>query len=236
MARPQDQWPRVFPGQFWATYPYLLPCLATSGVVVVIFMIALLFFKEVCLVTIVGSKSSHNLQSNPRKYIRSRSPSEATLNDYDPAEEPIPIRQLVYYPSVFLTITNYTALAFVEISFFCLFPLFCAMPVSIGGLGFSPPRIGYIMGSYGVFTGIFQFTFFARIISWIGEKRIYTNGLISTFALFVLMPCMNLLARNGAREEWVWILMGMVIVAWTAMDMAFGMHSVHFCSPFTFQS
>lgn len=131
------------------------------------------------------------------------------------------MRQLLTFPVV-LSISSYVLLAFLNISFVALFPLFCAMPVSIGGIGLTPSDIGYIMGAYGVFTGIFQFCYFAKIVEWLGEKRMYGNGIMSFLVLFGTMPAMNWNARVGGPWWVQWALMGVVIVAWTIMDMAYG--------------
>jgi len=44
LARPQDRWPNLFAGQFWAKYPYFLPCAVAASVVFVSFL--LVFFLE----------------------------------------------------------------------------------------------------------------------------------------------------------------------------------------------
>lgn len=105
------------------------------------------------------------------------------------------------------------------------------MPVSIGGLGFSPSKIGYIMGAYGLFTGIFQLFAFTRVLEWIGEKKTYIYGLGCTMFLFGLLPFMNWMARRGLEEGsethtsvWIWASIAVIIMAWTGTDMAFGTH------------
>ena len=61
-------------------------------------------------------------------------------------DKPLSLRQLLSYP-VFISVANYASLAFLEMSYSALIPLFLAMPIEIGGLGFDPRRIGYILGA-----------------------------------------------------------------------------------------
>lgn len=103
-----------------------------------------------------------------------------------------------------------------------LLPLFFAMPVDIGGLGFSPPTIGYIWGCYGAFTGTFNIFFFAKMLRWFGEKRIFIAG-VSVFApCFLLMPIMSLCARQWGVGPLVWALVVVELLLLVLMDMSYG--------------
>jgi len=53
------------------------------------------------------------------------------------------------------------SLAFLDISINALLPLFFHMPIEMGSVGLDPVSIGYIMGFYGVGTGVFQILFFS---------------------------------------------------------------------------
>lgn len=46
-ARPADQFPAVFTAKLWRDYPYFLSAAAPSAVVLVIFILTGLYFKEV---------------------------------------------------------------------------------------------------------------------------------------------------------------------------------------------
>lgn len=47
LARPHERFPSLFGARFWQEYPYFLPCVATSGVVLVISLITLIMLQEV---------------------------------------------------------------------------------------------------------------------------------------------------------------------------------------------
>lgn len=47
LARPQDNFPRLFSSPFWAEFPYFLPCGVAAGFSLLTFVAVLLFLKEV---------------------------------------------------------------------------------------------------------------------------------------------------------------------------------------------
>ena len=96
-------------------------------------------------------------QTAPRRNSRR---SAAECHEGSKKDEPVPLRELLVYPVV-ISILNYVCLAFLNISLTALLPLFLAMPLEIGGLNLSPPIIGYIIGSCGSASAIFNSVYFA---------------------------------------------------------------------------
>ncbi len=96
---------------------------------------------------------------------------------------------------VLLSVTNYAALSLVDISHRAIRPLFFSTPISSGGLGLDPPSIGKILAWFGIITGIFQATCFARAHALCGTKRLYVGGLCCAVPVITLFPAMNALAR-----------------------------------------
>ena len=115
--------------------------------------------------------------------------------EIDDAEKPYPLRQLVTRRRVVLSVTNYAALSFVNISYRAIRPLFFSTPISGGGLGLDPSSIGKILAWFGILTGIFQVTCFARAHALWGTKRFYVGGLCCAVPVFALFPVMNAMAR-----------------------------------------
>ncbi|KAF8876547.1 major facilitator superfamily domain-containing protein [Infundibulicybe gibba] len=210
-AHPHDRFPRVFGGQFWQDYPYFLPCLITSSYVCVSFIIGLLFLKETV-----------------PKWIRNRGRSSLASGSVTPADGspvlshdgPLPLRELLVYP-VIISISNYMALAFLNIMLGALLPLFFTMPIHIGGLGFKPSTIGYIMGSYGACTGVFQVLFFARIVRRFGERRTFLRGISSFMPIFLLFPIMSSVAQRSGVNLVVRLCIAMLMSLMILVDMAF---------------
>ncbi|KAG5349872.1 hypothetical protein C0989_001468, partial [Termitomyces sp. Mn162] len=180
LSRPAERFPDVFGRGFWKEYPYFLPCLATSAFVFTAFTITLLFFKET-----VPKKRPHNPSTSENIFI-----------DDSCHDGPFPLSKVLVHP-VILSVSNYMSLAFLQISLNALLPLFLTMPLAIGGLGFDPVTIGYIMGIYGLCTGLFQAFYFARIIRLFGERTIFVAGIACFTPIFLLFPVMSLTAQSS---------------------------------------
>jgi len=208
LSNPAERFPDIFGGKFWKEYPYFLPCVTTSGFVFVGFAFTLIFFKETV----------------PKR--RTRTTSQSTLaSDETPSshsrDEPLSLRELLVYP-VIISVSNYVYLAFLNISLNALLPLFLAMPLKIGGMGFNPATIGYIMGSYGALCGLFQAFYFAKIIRYFGERSVFVYGVSSFLPIFTLFPIMSITAQQHGVNAFTWICIGCMLVLMVFMDMAFG--------------
>ncbi|KAK7019729.1 hypothetical protein VNI00_017968 [Paramarasmius palmivorus] len=206
-ARPQERFPGSFESRFWKDYPYFMPCLLTGSFVFMSFIVTLFFFKE----------------SAPVQTGRQHSSSEASEVTPDPKEgKALPLRSLLTWP-VIISVANYVALAFLNIAFNALLPLFLHTPVPLGGLNLPPSAIGYVLGAYGCVTGLFQVAFFAKIIHWLGERRVFINGVASFIGMFAMMPIISVFAKMWGGEYWViWALIGCILVLAVIMDMAYG--------------
>jgi hypothetical protein len=137
-------------------------------------------------------------------------------------DKPVSLRNLLTYP-VTLSISNYMVLAFLDISFHALLPLFLTMPVELGGLGFSPPLIGSIIGSYGVITGLFQALFFAKIVRSLGERFLFLIGMCSFLPAYMALPIMSVYAQRFGVTIMVWIIIATVLVLMALMEMSYGL-------------
>lgn len=135
---------------------------------------------------------------------------------------PLPLRELITYP-VLISVSNYVALAFLNICMNALLPLFFAMPVEIGGLGLSPPKIGLIMGIYGAGCGLYQGLFFAPIVRRWGEKRVFLFSVFLFIPMYCMYPLISLMAKAYGLSRGVWILVVTLLASLAIMDMAYGM-------------
>ncbi|KIY69690.1 MFS general substrate transporter [Cylindrobasidium torrendii FP15055 ss-10] len=200
-ARPHERFPMVFTGEFWIKYPYFLPCLIAASCGFACVLLVLFVFTE----------------SAPPK--KRRSASYDSLETRVSSKQP-PVnglRGLLTYPVV-LSVTNYATLAFLNISFNALFPLFASMPREIGGLEFQPSRIGYILGAYGTLCGAYQYLYFSKIIRRFGERKVFICGIAAYACVFALFPATSIVAGT----KWQWVGLSAIIVLLALSDMAFG--------------
>ncbi|KAH9481792.1 Major facilitator-type transporter psiT2 [Psilocybe cubensis] len=206
LSHPHERFPNYFGASFWKEYPYFLPCLVASAYVLFASLIALIWFKE----TIPKRK-------NPQQALESCDGTKSASR-----EDPVPLRELLVYP-IILSVSNYVVLAFLNIAVCALLPLFLAMPLEIGGLNYDPPAIGYIIGSYGAGSAIFQAFFFARIVRYFGEKRIFVSAMSTFIPVFLLFPMINICALHfGQQSTAVWCLIAILLAMLAFMDMAYG--------------
>jgi MFS family permease len=148
--------------------------------------------------------------------VASSSSSSPTSNN-----ETVPLRQLLT-PRVLLAIANYAMLAILDISLGALQPLYYSTPISLGGLGFSPAKIGLVMGMFGILNGILQGLFFSRIVGLVGLRRTFLISMGAFAPLFAMFPVINLVARARDVKVEVWALLVAQLLIWVIMDMSYG--------------
>ncbi|KAF8886154.1 major facilitator superfamily domain-containing protein [Infundibulicybe gibba] len=201
-SRPHERFPTVFGSQFWIDYPYFLPCITVAIFIGSVFTIALLFLKETA-----PSRRGHT--------------SALDSSRVQSSERPVAFRKLLVYP-ILLSVSNYMTLAFLNIMLSALLPLFFAMPIEIGGLGFKPSTIGYTMGAYGLGNGIFQALFFARIVRRFGIRGIFIGSVMTFIPIYLLFPVMSAVAQRSGVNIIVWLVIALVLTLMSFMDMGYG--------------
>jgi hypothetical protein len=109
-----------------------------------------------------------------------------------------PLRSLLT-PTVVVPIMNYAMVAFLDVSFRALLPLFLSTPTSLGGLGFPPSSIGSWLAFSGIADGVFQGLFFAKIVDRLGPKRLFCISVSCFVPVMLMFPIMSWLV--SARGE-----------------------------------
>ncbi|KIJ14300.1 Drug:H+ antiporter-1 family protein [Paxillus involutus ATCC 200175] len=212
LAKPQDQWPELFSGDFWANYPYFLPCAVSGSFTLFSFFVCMILLKE-SLPSKTGKKNSH--------------PETPTIENQDDAlnvndTQPIPIKTLMKTYSVMIPIANYGTLALVEIGVLVLLPLFYSAPVEIGGLGFPPSTIGLFLAVFGVVDGLVQALFVAKIINKIGAKNLFCWAVLFYYPLIALFPIMSaVVIAHGKVGLMIWTLLILQLIFMVLMDMSY---------------
>lgn len=134
----------------------------------------------------------------------------------------VPLRSLLI-PTVVIPITNYSMLAFLDISLRALFPLFFSTPIHLGGLGFTPASIGSWLALLGIVDGIFQVLFFAKVVGWLGRKRLFCISVSCFIPVMIVFPIMSWLAQARGMVDYAITFTLLSQLALTIIwDMAFG--------------
>jgi hypothetical protein len=159
---------------------------------------------------------------------RSRSPSPL------PVAAAPPLRALFTTP-VIISVLNYSLLAISEISFTALLPVYLAStPLSL-----TPRAIGLLIGSKGIFNGIFQSLCTAALVERWGAKRVHRVSLCAFFPLWALFPIAVSMATtdgdNTGSYPWgLWLLTCIGVMLATVMDMSFSKHPSLISLPYSF--
>ena len=140
----------------------------------------------------------------------------------DHIREPVPPLGAVLTEPVVLSIANYVWLAFIEVAFRALEPLFFATPIHLGGLGMSPAKIGLCLGVFGLLDGAAQWLLFPKVIRRVGLKRLFLISLFCFIPLFVMFPVINHFAREWGPSPAVWALVVFQLIINCVTDMSFG--------------
>ena len=124
--------------------------------------------------------------------------------------------------SVMIPISNYGTLALVEIGFFTLLPLFYSSPIEIGGLGFPPSVIGAYLAVFGLVNGAAQALFTARLIEWLGPKRLLSFAVLCFYPLILIFPIMTAIATAQQRVgPVIWMLLTLQFIFMVLMDLSY---------------
>ncbi|KZP05226.1 MFS general substrate transporter [Athelia psychrophila] len=209
-AEPYVRFPSAFDGPFWRSYPYLLPCLLAACGCVGAFLMILMIFNE-------------TLPSKRRSLIAVEWTGDGALPNTDQSESvgehhslTKPSRRLV------MILISYALIVTLDLSFSSTFAFFLSAPVQYGGLGFSPGDIGMLLGVAGIFHGIFQALFFARIHTYWEPRKVYAIAVAAYIPIYLSMPIMNTLARNAGRNTpMIWVLLAILEMAVTFNYTAF---------------
>ncbi|KAG1774827.1 MFS general substrate transporter [Suillus placidus] len=207
LARPQDHWPVLFTDPFWGHYPYFLPC-AMGACLLFLTLFTMVFLLEETLPAMRRPKLTLGLSSGESLPQQSRAD--------------ISLRSLLT-PTVVIPIANYTMFALLDMSRRALVPLFFSTPTYLGGLGFNPSYIGSWLALFGIMDGVFQALFFAKLVDWLGPKRLFSVSVLSYASLMVVLPIMSWLVRaRGGVDHAVTIALLCQLVLSSISSMGFG--------------
>ena len=82
-----------------------------------------------------------------------------------------------------------------------------AMLIELGGLGFTPMAIGYVLGAVGIWTGLFSMLFVARLIHRFGERQMFIAGMLTFSVNFIMLPLINIVAHRTGVTWVVWLFL-----------------------------
>ncbi|KAG1751151.1 major facilitator superfamily domain-containing protein [Suillus lakei] len=215
LARPQDRWPRLFTNPLWGKYPYFLPCVVSACLLLLAFVMLLRFLEE----TLSTKRRPKLTSTTPSVFRGVDSGDQEAFMQQSMANTPL---WSLLTPVIVIPIANYAMLSFLDTSFRALIPLFLSTPTYLGGMGLGPSSIGLWLAFCGIVDGVFQALFFAKIVDWVGPKRLFCVSASCFAPLMVVFPIMSWLVRTRGTVDHaiVYALLGQLVLTIT-WDMAF---------------
>ncbi|KAG5637550.1 hypothetical protein H0H81_004181 [Sphagnurus paluster] len=221
LARPAERFPHLFgDNEFLKKYPYFLPCAVPATFTAIAWLVTFLFLKET-VKTPVSVSSILKLRKGKNGADTKPQIAGDSIMDLPEPDKPLSLKALLT-PRVLVAAGNYATLSLVDIAFRAIQPLFFSTPIALGGLGLPPPAIGNILSLYGVFNGIIQVFFFARIHDYFGSKKTFVGGMLCAFPSFIAFPVINYMARAQGLGTAVWVAVGVQTFISIGMTLSYG--------------
>ncbi|KAF9020311.1 MFS general substrate transporter [Hymenopellis radicata] len=189
LANPAQRWPETFGKMtIFIVHPYLLPCAVAASFSFVVYLCALYSLQEI---TGLLDNDSDNYGAEPagRQILLETSCVGEFLNK-----------------NLILTVINYCALAFLSMGSTVLMPLMFSTSIKVGGLGFSPFKIGLIMGIWGLLNATLQILFMGRVLRRFGERPVFIVSMLAIFLASCAFAFESFFARRARRTPSIQIL------------------------------
>ncbi|KAF5392180.1 hypothetical protein D9757_001609 [Collybiopsis confluens] len=224
LARPADQYPRIFgSSEFLKKYPYFLPCAVPATFSVIAWLVTFLFLKETVSSPTLSLSRIFRLKGQKIAPVPKTSNGiNEIMTELPDNEKPVPFRNLLTR-RVLVAAGNYASLSLVDIMFRAIQPLYFSTPVELGGLGLPPSTIGNILAAFGLLNGIIQIFFFAKLHDRWGSKTTFTTGIALTIPVFACFPILTALVRaNGSVTPLAWLVVGIQILFSLSISFSYG--------------
>ncbi|KAF8305055.1 MFS general substrate transporter [Clavulina sp. PMI_390] len=238
LEHPAEKFPGVFGSHrvlLWTTYPYLLPCLVAASFCFIAFLIGWVFLKETLPPSRTIERDEDHEALPHTSSIDEDDASTPLLNGSRKIKEPS-MRELLTRP-IIISILNYGSLALLDIAYFSIMTVFFAVPISSGGLGFPPSRIGIIFSAFGIVSGCVQIFLFPLVHDKFGAKRVLRLSVMSFLLVFPIFVVMNSAAAarkttanideghtNAGVADGIWVWVGVIVLVCLnpLIDMGYG--------------
>ncbi|KIY61840.1 MFS general substrate transporter [Cylindrobasidium torrendii FP15055 ss-10] len=224
LADPAKRWPDSL-GKLSVLhdYPYLLPCGTAAIFAFIIFLSATVSLKETHPTLKVRSGKINNLPTERTGLLDGVDVTTSSSSPNEHAVTAPPTVWEVLNPGVISCIINNCACSFVGMGFTVLMPLMWSTSIPLGGLGFSPDKIGAILATYGFINSSLQVLFLGRVLRRFGPRRVYIGSMVSMFVGSLAFAAQSTVARHaGHVTPLVWALIAIHLAATVAIYAAIG--------------
>eukprot|EP00049_Salpingoeca_infusionum_P027046 m.29949 g.29949 ORF g.29949 m.29949 type:complete len:495 (-) comp9220_c1_seq1:2547-4031(-) len=182
LSRPADSW-EMFDTPFHNRYPYFLPCFTTSMLSGISIFCVLFLLPE----TLERSANDTDKQSLLEADSKTKQKASFTL--------------LLRDKNVRTMVLLYAIFAFAAIGMDEMHSVFCATPVSLGGLGWTTTDIGMSLAIVGVVISCGQMFLYPPLAARLKAKGVLVLACVMTALLAFVYPLTHYVAPHEAQKE-----------------------------------
>ncbi|KAJ1550206.1 hypothetical protein HK096_008172, partial [Nowakowskiella sp. JEL0078] len=217
LSDPATQYPgSILDNSFFREYPYALPCLIASALNILAFIFGYFKLEE----TLGKNLQSGNNVKKQKSYgsipesevssLGSESSLDSSSSDIVEDDDKIPFSAFVPVISLFL-------LAFHEIIFMEVLPLFASSPIKDGGLGLTSKKLGILLVVNGLFSLLSQILIFPRVAKFFGPLKTHRFGGLVFIFTDIIFPLTVVLVNQtfrffGVTYQWSEIFLQIVMI------------------------
>jgi MFS family permease len=202
LADPATQYGGVFRRlPFFVKLPYALPSLVVACIGASSAITSALFLKE-------------TLKKDP--------PKPSSADEESPASQPAKPStwELLEAPGVGIVLYNYMHVMLLAFSYTAIVPVWWFTPVDMGGYGFRPVQMSFLLGLNGLAQAVWLLLVFPPL-----QRRIGTNGVMRACSVaypifFALCPLGNVLLRLGLDQVF-WAIVPATLAVGCGVSMSF---------------
>lgn len=234
LAHPEEQFPSIFSPDaklgfngLWKVYPYLLPCLLASSIILGAFILAFFYLEETLPsltrdrkpptgdavdaadlsdvpeeAPLTTRQDSYGSLTEPRAVERTQQPMNISA---DSSEEDFSAWNMCQVPQIRRILISSMLMFLAGDGLDAVFVLYLFTPISVGGLAFSSTQSGRLLSLQGAGAIFVQLFLFVRLQRWIGTLRVYQLSLMGWVLVAALLPIATFIARaalpSGIDED-----------------------------------
>jgi MFS family permease len=204
LARPALKYPSIFGGKLFMRFPYLLPCLFCSFIMVIAFLLLLFILRKNPLGVELPDENEILFKEDNNESVTEQGYMENYGLCFKFFLYILKMMKIYCNWEIILVMGNFAVASMFEISQAELFPLWSMLSHGKGGLFFSTKECGIYQGMVGVWMIFFQAFIYPKLATSIGKIRCLQIGYICTIPL-AFTPQLHFFVYTRRSMLWIFL-------------------------------
>jgi len=221
LSQPADKYasfPKGFLDGLFVKYPFLLPNVAISGILLITTILSWFYLVE------TRRKGYYIIQESDKSQGSFEGVFQVENNKEEISSKWQTFKDTISDKTILLVCSLYMATGFAVTFLTTVFPIWTMVKVEDGGLHFDTSQIGITSGVAGGFTILFQLLLYNRMVLFFGVINTYKLSALVSIVMMILVPMTNGLApTSGAKVEdsvLFWFVLITIVATYTIMSVA----------------